>query len=53
MAGGSSERGDKGFGLTSMRDRAELLGGIFEVTSEPGHGTRVVVRIPLRGEPAD
>mgnify|MGYP005836641035 CR=1 FL=1 len=37
------------FGLISMRDRTELLGGIFEVTARPGEGTCVHVRIPLQG----
>jgi signal transduction histidine kinase len=31
------------FGLTSMRERAEGLGGMFTVTSTPGHGTTVQV----------
>jgi signal transduction histidine kinase len=35
------------FGLTSMRDRAEALGGVWEIRSEPGHGTEVRARIPV------
>ena len=35
-------------GLRGMRERAKLLGGSFEVKSEPGQGTRVTVRIPLK-----
>lgn len=38
---------EKHFGLGSMRDRTELLGGIFEITSAPGSGSRVHVDIPL------
>ncbi len=34
-------------GLVGMRERAESLGGRFAVTSAPGAGTRVVVRLPL------
>ena len=34
-------------GLQGMRDRTELLGGTFMVTSAPGKGTTVEVRIPL------
>jgi signal transduction histidine kinase len=34
-------------GLASMRERSELLGGMFAVTASPGAGTRVEVRIPL------
>lgn len=33
-----------GFGLISMRERAETLPGIFELTSRPDEGTTVVVR---------
>ncbi len=36
-------------GVRGMRERAELLGGSFEVRSRPGAGTRVVARIPLEG----
>jgi signal transduction histidine kinase len=36
----------QGFGLTNMRERAEGLGGRWELQSEPGAGTRVSVRIP-------
>ena len=34
-------------GLKSMRERAENLGGLFEIASAPGEGTRVHVWIPL------
>lgn len=33
------------FGLASMRQRIERLGGTLDVCSEPGHGTRVTVRL--------
>ena len=36
----------QGFGLRSMQGRAEAVGGDFEVTSTPGKGTRVIVRVP-------
>ena len=35
-------------GMQGMRDRTELLGGTFTVTSAPGKGTTVEARIPLR-----
>jgi PAS domain S-box-containing protein len=35
-------------GLTTMRERAELLGGAMVIYSEPGIGTTIDVRIPLR-----
>ncbi|MEV6416775.1 sensor histidine kinase [Kribbella sp. NPDC051718] len=33
-----------GFGLISMRERAEALPGVFRIESEPGRGTTVQVR---------
>jgi hypothetical protein len=39
-----------GVGLTSMRDRLDAVGGELAVVSAPGHGTRVIGRIPLRGQ---
>jgi PAS domain S-box-containing protein len=37
---------NEGFGLRSMRGRAETVGGRLEVNSTPGKGTRVVVCAP-------
>ncbi len=37
-----------GRGLTGMRERIELLGGKIEVASEPGRGTEITARVPLR-----
>ncbi len=37
-----------GFGLLGMRERAALLGGILEIASEPGAGTRVRAVLPVR-----
>jgi two-component system, NarL family, sensor histidine kinase DegS len=39
--------GHSSWGLTSMRERAELIGASFTVTSRPGHGTEVSVVLPL------
>jgi signal transduction histidine kinase len=42
-----------GMGLTSMRERAEALGGDFDISSAVGEGTQVEVRfdaVALRGE---
>ncbi|AKK27003.1 GAF domain-containing sensor histidine kinase [Mycobacterium sp. EPa45] len=38
-----------GYGMLSMAERAELVGGTLTVTSAPGSGTTVAVRIPLEG----
>jgi signal transduction histidine kinase len=36
-----------GLGLTSMRERAFLVDGVFSVVSAHGEGTKVEVRVPL------
>jgi signal transduction histidine kinase len=36
-----------GIGLAGMRHRLEAVGGLAELTSAPGGGTRVVFRSPL------
>lgn len=35
------------YGLTSMRERATRLGGVFTVESAPGMGTAVLVQVPV------
>ena len=37
-------------GLAFMRERVRLLGGVFEIASEPGSGTRILARVPLSVE---
>jgi PAS domain S-box-containing protein len=39
-----------GFGLRSMKGRAEAVGAHLEVKSTPGNGTQVIVRVPCRKE---
>jgi signal transduction histidine kinase len=42
------------FGMTMMRERAQIGGGTFEVLSVPGQGTTITVRFPtslLQQEP--
>jgi two-component system sensor histidine kinase DegS len=39
--------GRESWGLTSMRERAELVGAQLVITSRPGHGTEVSVALPL------
>jgi len=41
--------GRESWGLTSMRERAELIGAKFLVTTKPGHGTEVTVSMPAQG----
>ncbi|MEU1288831.1 sensor histidine kinase [Kitasatospora sp. NPDC005856] len=44
---------DAGVGLSSMRERAELLGGRLLVNGRPSNGTRVDLSIPLKGRLLD
>jgi two-component system NarL family sensor kinase len=41
-----------GYGMLSMAERAELVGGTIEVRSRPGAGTAVTVTVPIDGHPA-
>lgn len=42
--------GDKqsGWGLMGIRERVNLADGEFDIQSEPGQGTRLVVKVPLK-----
>ncbi|MCC7374819.1 MAG: hypothetical protein IT581_09195 [Verrucomicrobiales bacterium] len=42
-----------GLGLNGMQERVRLLGGQFQVVSQPGHGTTVTVWIPAISTPAN
>lgn len=42
-----------GFGLFSIRERLELLGGSFEIESSPEKGSRFTLRVPLDTKPDD
>jgi signal transduction histidine kinase len=44
---GFDSSGNSGLGLVSMRERTELLGGIFTVNSASGSGTAIQVRVPF------
>lgn len=39
------------FGLSTMRERAESVGGLFQLESNPGSGTRVTIEVPA--QPSD
>ena len=38
--------GREGFGLHTMRERMELVGGTLTIDSAPGHGTRIIAMMP-------
>lgn len=40
----------RGFGLTSMRERAERMRGTFHIESRPGHGSVVEVVVPVEAD---
>lgn len=42
-----SGRETKHLGLLCMRERVEMIGGSFEIESNPGHGTKIIARIPI------
>ena len=42
----------EGFGLVSMRERAERIGGRFTLTSQAAHGTTVMVVVPMAPQQA-
>jgi signal transduction histidine kinase len=35
------------YGLLGMKERASLIDGTLEISSEPGHGTKVTLRVPI------
>jgi two-component system sensor histidine kinase UhpB len=40
-----------GYGLGTMRERAEAVGGSFEARSEKGRGTRIIAKVPRQKQP--
>ncbi len=42
----AAPRSSQSFGITSMRERTESLGGSFRISSAPGQGATVEVRLP-------
>jgi PAS domain S-box-containing protein len=39
---------NRGFGLFSIRERLQLIGGQFEIESKPGKGSRFVLSVPIQ-----
>lgn len=42
-----TEISGRGVGMDVVRSNVERIGGVVEVDSQPGHGTRVSIRVPL------
>ncbi|PDW03420.1 HAMP domain-containing sensor histidine kinase [Candidatus Viridilinea mediisalina] len=42
-----ARRDPRAFGLQSMTERAQVLGGSLQLQSEPGQGTKLLVQLPL------
>jgi two-component system, NarL family, sensor kinase len=47
-----SASGERSYGMRSMTERAELVGGRIDVTSRPGLGTTVTAVVPVRADGA-
>jgi len=50
--GFAEEDGSSSNGIRSMRERAELVGGTFDLSSTPGTGTTIEAFLPLKEDPA-
>ena len=46
------QKAEGGLGLEGMRERVSLAGGRLQIDSAPGAGTRIVIELPLGGEPS-
>jgi signal transduction histidine kinase len=44
--GDTSNKPKHGLGMVTMRERAQAVGGSFEVGALPGRGTQLTVRVP-------
>lgn len=42
----------QGIGLVNMKERVEVIGGTFELHSEPGHGAQIKATLPCRQKKA-
>jgi signal transduction histidine kinase len=40
-------RGNKHLGLLGMRERVEMIAGVFQIESAPGKGTTIITQIPV------
>lgn len=47
----AATEGGRHFGLQTMRERAQSLGGTLDIDAAPGRGTRVTARVPAERRP--
>lgn len=47
LRGPQATEREEHIGLRGMRDRVDLIGGTFELNSQPGQGTRIEVKVPI------
>jgi signal transduction histidine kinase len=47
------DKSGRGAGLFTMKERARLVGGRCSIKSRPGKGTKIIVKVPLKGFMAD
>jgi two-component system sensor histidine kinase DegS len=40
--------GESSYGIMGMQERLALLGGELNIKSQPGKGTRVFIKVPLK-----
>jgi signal transduction histidine kinase len=45
--------GGNGFGLFDIREKLQHLGGMLEIETAPGDGTRILMKLPLPAYPAE
>jgi len=48
----SSRNGGDKFGLFSIYERVDVLGGTMEIDSKPGQGTRIMITLPVKSREA-
>lgn len=51
--GFETDRPSRGFGLLSMEERAQLMGGTLRIESQPGQGTHVHLHVPISAATVD
>jgi signal transduction histidine kinase len=47
MSAVMAKSGERGLGLIGIRERLEALGGTVRINTEPGHGTQVLITVPV------